>query len=549
MAGLTLLAIAVPLNIGYAQVAGLPPTAGLYALVLPTLVYALAASSRQVVASPDAAAAALVFSSLVGLQGGGVDLVTLAAAQAMVGGVILLAAGAFKLGFLANFLSKPILVGFVGGLAAEILVSQVAKMLGLKLPGGSEFIESCAHIVTSLAESSAWSLAVAVSTLLVLVVGRKLRPSLPWPLLALVMATLVTGVAGLDDKGVSVLGHVPVGLPGLSLPSLEVQTWVAIIPSAAALSLITMAEGLLIGRSYAVKNRYQVSPNRDLVAFGAANVAAGFSSSFTMGSSTSRTAAMQEAGSRSQLPSIVVVAGAAMLMLFGTELIASIPGPAIGAIVTVAIVNLLGFRELLEIRAIRRSEFLIAVTCFAGVLLAGPLKGLILAFVLSIMNLIRRAARPTLDVLPGDSFDHGWDTTRFAGESPDESLGRDEVVVVRMAAPLFFANALALTDAVRHAVDEGRARGVILDLEAVSDIDVTGGEALSEVLAWLTRRGVAVTYSRVRPDLISTLENAALVQSIPLHPTNREAVAALRLSLRSGTDADTAPAPSGSVEG
>src|SRR5918993_4955260 len=255
VAGVTLLAIAIPLNIGYAQIAGLPPTAGLYALVLPTVIYALVVSSRQLVVSPDAAAAALVASSIGGLAvAGSADYATLALAQAILSGLMFLLLAVFKLGFLANFLSKPILVGFVGGLALDILVSQVAKMLGVKIDSGSEFVEKVVELVGGLGTVNGWSVLISAASIGVLLLGRRFARAVPWALVVLVLATM-------------------------------------------ALTLITTAEGLLVSRSYGDKHSYRTDPNRDLFALGLGNIASGVSGGFAVGSSTSRTPAMDQAGS------------------------------------------------------------------------------------------------------------------------------------------------------------------------------------------------------------------------------------------------------------
>ena len=214
-AGVTLLAIAIPLNIGYAQIAGLPPTAGLYALIVPTLIYALVVSSRQLVVSPDAAAAALVASSIGGLAAAGsADYATLALAQAIISGILFLLMAVFKLGFLASFLSKPILVGFVGGLALDIMVSQIAKMLGVKIDSGGEFVEKVSGLILGLNTFNAWSLGVAAASVAVLLLGRRFLPRIPWALVVLIVSTIVVVVADLDDRGVDVLGEVPAGPPG-----------------------------------------------------------------------------------------------------------------------------------------------------------------------------------------------------------------------------------------------------------------------------------------------------------------------------------------------
>ena len=527
VAGVTLLAIAVPLNIGYAQIAGLPPTAGLYALILPGIVFALVASTRPVVASPDAAAAALVASSLGGLAAAGsADFVTLALAQAVLCGVFFVLFSVFKLGFLANFLSKPILVGFVGGLALDILVSQVAKMLGVSIDSGAEFVDKLTQLIGGLGKTNTWSLTIALGSLVLLVGGRRLARAVPWALVVLVLMTVLDVLAGLENQGVKVLGKVEAGAPTLTWPVIDLGSWVALIPSALALTLVTTAEGLLVARSYGEKRNYPTSPNRDLMAFGLGNIAAGVTGGFSVGSSTSRTAAMDQQGSRTQLPSIVAAVGTLLLVLFGTALLEHIPSPAIGAIVAVAILPLLGVREFRRLWSQDRAEFAVGAVCFLGALLLGPIAGIALAFILSLIVLASRAATPPVAVLSGAGIEDGTLTPVSDGQP----LTGPGVVILRFAAPLFFANSTRLGDAARaavHAGQPGEVRHLVLDLEAVTDVDVTGAENLEHLKAWLTTQQIELGYSRIRPDTQARLEHFGLVDGAGLYRTNREALARL----------------------
>lgn len=527
LAGVTLLAIAIPLNIGYAQIAGLPATAGLYALVLPTILYALVVSSRQVVASPDAAAAALVASSIGGLAvAGTADYATLAMAQAIICGILFALLAVFKLGFLANFLSKPILVGFVGGLALGILVSQIAKMLGVHIDSGGEFIEKSVQLVTGLTTTNGWSALIAILSVAVLLLGRKLMPAVPWALVVLVLATLAVVLTGADEAGVDVLGEVPAGPPALTWPMISWTEWLTLVPSAIALTLVTVAEGLLVARSYAEKRHYATSPNRDLLAFGVANVAAGASASFSVGSSTSRTAAMDQAGSRTQLPSLVLAAGTLLLLLFGTALLADIPSPAIGAIVAVAILPLLGIRDFIELWKLDRFEFWIGATCFLVTLLIGSIPGILVAFVLALVNMAKRAANPAIDVLarndnPADSL---------LEPAPVGAVTAPGVIVVRMAAPLFFANGAVFAESVKKAAlaaGPDAVAHVVIDMEAVTDVDVTAAEAFAGLKQWLEQHEIGLAFSRVRSEALPRLRRFDIIGDAPVYPTNRDAVTAL----------------------
>lgn len=523
-AGVTLLAIAIPLNIGYAQIAGLPPTAGLYALIVPTIIYALVVSSRQVVASPDAAAAALVASSVGGLAAAGsADYATLAMAQAIICGILFLLLAVFKLGFLANFLSKPILVGFVGGLALDIMVSQIAKMLGVKIESGGEFVEKVYDLVTGLGTINGWSVLISVVSVAILLVGRIRLRAVPWALVVLVLATVFVVTTGLDQKGVAVLGEVPAGAPALTWPMLDWTTWAALIPSAIALTMVTTAEGLLVSRSYAEKHRYPFHANRDLMAFGVANIAAGAQGSFSVGSSTSRTAAMDQAGSRTQLPSLVLAVGTLLLLLFGTELLADIPSPVIGAIVGVAVVPLLGIREFRELWKADRFEFLIGAVCFLVTLFVGSIPGILVAFVLALINIAKRAANPAIDVLeasdaPGESL---------LEDAPAGTVTAPGIIVIRMAAPLFFANGAVFTTAAKDAVTaagDGVVKHLVIDMEAVTDIDVTGAESFSALKTWLADQSITLGFSRVRPKTRQRLAQLDLLDDEKIYVTNRAAI-------------------------
>ena len=525
IAGITLLAIAVPLNIGYAQIAGLPPTAGLYALVVPGIAYAMLVSSRQVVASPDAAAAALVGSSVGGLAvAGSADYLAMALAQAILCGALFALAAVFRLGFLANFLSKPILVGFVGGLALDILVSQIAKMLGIKIDSGSGFEDKAGSLILGLPNVNGWSVLISVPAVAVLVAGRRLARTVPWALVVLITATTAVVAAGLEAKGVSVLGAVDAGPPALAWPRLDWNMWLALIPSAIALTMVTMAEGLLVARSYSEKRGYGTSPNRDLLAFGAANAAAGATGGFAIGSSTSRTAAMDQLGSRTQLPTLVAAGGTLLLLMFGTALLEHIPAPAIGAIVGVAILPLLGIREFRSLWRQDRFEFLIAAACFLVTLLIGAIPGIVIAFVLALINLARRASTPAIDVLAADDRPG----SSLLDPAPLGTPTAPGVLVIRMAAPLFFANGSVLSQSVKRAVSTiPGVHHVVLDLEAVTDIDVTGAEAFAALSDWLRRHKVNLAFSRPRRQIRDRMDSLGMARGATFYPTNREALAAL----------------------
>ncbi len=454
---------------------------------------------------------------------GGSGYATMALAQAIICGVLLVAAAVFKLGFLANFLSKPILIGFVGGLALDIMVSQLAKMLGIPLKSGEEFLGKLSQLSAGLGKTNPWSLLIAVASVAILLLGRRIAQVVPWALVVLIFTTVLVVTAGLETSGVAVLGPVDAGPPVLTWPVLDLAGWLVLVPSAIALTLVTMAEGLLVARSYGEKNGYPTSPNRDLLAFGAANIAAGASGSFTVGSSTSRTAAMDQAGSRTQLPTLVAAAGTLLLLLFGTALLEHIPSPAIGAVVAVAILPLLGIREFRVLWRQDQFEFIVGAVCFLATLLIGAIPGILIAFVLALVNLAKRAATPAVDVLAAE----GDPLAAVVRIAPPGTATAPGVLLIRVAAPLFFANSSAVAETIRdhiEAIVDPLVRYLVLDLEAVTDVDVTAAETFISLQHWLNERHITLSFSRARPGLEDRMRALGIITDEAVYPTNRAAL-------------------------
>ncbi|MCX5390549.1 SulP family inorganic anion transporter [Streptomyces sp. NBC_00094] len=502
-AGVTLTALAVPLNIGYAQIAGLPPAAGLYALILPAVLFALLSTSRQLVAAPDAAAAALVASSLGGLAAAGSGgYLALAAAQALIGALFFVVFWFFKLGFVADFLSEAVLIGFVGGLALEIMLSQAKKMTGVKTDA-EEFFKELWQFVTRLDQTHGWTLLLAAGTVAVVLLGRRLAPAIPWALVAIVAATLAVVLGDLDTHGVAVLGKVEGGLPAFRWPAVPDNNWVSLMPSALALTLVALAEGLLLARQMAQRGGYPVDANQELLAFGAANVAAGVSGSFTIGSSASRTAAMDQGGSRTQLPALVTAVLTGLLLLFGTGLLEKIPDAALGAVVAVAVAPIIGVGQLRTLWTVRRAEFLIATVCMVAVLLLGPIQGVIIAFLMTAVDFMRRAASPHTKKVPGPA---------------------ETDVTLHFSAPLFFANAETFRERVEQIVtgSEPPPRRIVIACEAVTDIDYTGSKELRGTVEWCRDRDVRVALTDVNGDLRALLGTYGLLSVVEIVPPSPE---------------------------
>ena len=550
-AGVTLAALMIPLNIGYAQVAGLPPVAGLYAAIIPLAVFALLASSRHLVTSPDASMAGLVGAALVAFAAPGEPLrLQYALALAVLCALVFFVFWLFRLAFLANFLSRAVMAGFITGLGVEVLTNQVRKILAAPhLAEGATGVLAAAErlkdtmatsvetegyflelvaLLDSIPRANLYSVAIGVSAFLIVRLMKRYTPKVPGALVALVLLTVAVSVFGLADKGVGVLGAIPSGPPALTLPGIPWTDYLRLLPSALAIVAILLCEGLLVVRSYSNKYGYKVDGDQMLFAWGAANLAAGFTGSLVTGNSPSRSAAMDASGSKSQLPSLVAAVTIAVVMLFFTDLLAYLPNAALAGIVANAVLSLIEVHELKELWRMRRSEFWIAAVCLLSVLVLGPLRAVLIAFLLSTIDVIRRASQPdTMALVEAPDGSH-FTPVRVA-DAPDAA----GLVIYRFGAPLYFANATLFLDEVEQLIDRAPApvRWFVLDAEAMVDVDTSGAQALRQAIALLAERKVTFAVSRADRAFRSWLEKYELMSLIDpgrFYPTNRHAAAAFR---------------------
>ena len=550
-AGITLAALMIPLNIGYAQVAGLPPVAGLYAAIIPLAVFALLTSSRHLVTSPDASMAGLVGAALVAFAAPGDPLrLQYALALAVVCGLLFLVFWVFRLAFLANFLSRAVMAGFITGLGIEVLTNQVRKILAaphvadagtgvlmaaerIKEAMASSvetegyFVEVIA-LVQSIPRANLYSVAIGVSAFLIVRLLKRYAPKIPGALVALALLTVIVAVFDLAAKGVGVLGAMPSGPPTLTLPAIPAADYLRLLPSALAIVAILLCEGLLVVRSYSSKYGYKADGDQMLFAYGAANIAAGFTGSLLTGNSPSRSAAMDASGAKSQLPSLVAAGTIAVVMLFFTDVLAFLPNAALAGIVANAVLSLIEVHELRELWRMRRSDFWIAATCLVSVLALGPLRAVAIAFLLSLVDVIRRASRPETSAL-----EEAPDGSHFVPVEAGQASGSSGLVVYRFGAPLYFANATLFLDEVEQLLARAGSpvRWFVLDAEAMVDVDTTGAQVLRQAITMVTKRGVTFAVSRADRSFRSWLEKYELMELIEpsrFYPTNRHAAAAFR---------------------
>jgi sulfate permease, SulP family len=526
-AGVTLAALALPLNIGYAEAAGLPAIVGINAALLPILAFALFSGSRQLVLGPDATVAALLAGLLpaVAAESGAMP-VELALGVAMLTGIILIVLWLVKAGTLVRFISKSVLVGFLAGLGIEILTSQVEKILNISVDTGGWFTD-VVEIVKQLPEASIASVVVGVTTIVAIRLCQRLVPRLPGPLIALV---LVGGaVYLLEPEGVKLLGEIPSGLPSLSFPTLDLSTWAELVGTALAIAVLTVAEGLLVASTAARRHDEELEVNGELVAMGLANIAAAVSSGMPIGASSSRTASTEAAGGRSQLPAIVSVIIVGAVALWFTDIVAEIPTAALAGLVANAVVAVIDVRAFRTFARVRRSELFIALGCTLAVLVLGPIGGLVLATVATMVDMVRRTAGSpwvTLEPPEGD-----WEMERFVAVADPDAVPADLVgaTYVRLTGPLFFANADALRDRVAEAAAAEEVRWVLLDFESVTDVDPTASEALADSVSEVRDHGKVIGITRASAPVRRLLDLYGITETISadqLYTTNREALAA-----------------------
>lgn len=534
LAGITLAALMIPLNIGYAQVAGLPPVVGLYACILPMIAFALFSTSRNLVAGPDAPISALIGGLLVALAApNDPRYVQLAFALGLLCALIFFLFWLFKLGFLANFLSRAVLVGFITGLGIEVFTSQLKKIMGVSIHAEGYFREVLA-LIQAIPVANLYSVGIGVGSIVIIRLLKRYAPKLPGALIALVLMTVIVAVFNLDQRGVSVLGQVPAGLPSFALPQVAVSDYVALLPGALAICGVTLAEGLLIARKYAQKYGDQIDPDQEMFAFGLANAAAGLTGGLVLGSSASRTAAMDSAGARSQWPGIVAALVVAVVLMFFSGLLALLPNAALGGIVANAVLKLIEVGELKELFHMRRSEFWIALVALLSVLVLGALPAVLIAFLLSLVDLLRRAAAPHTTVLAQAADGH------FISSEPPATQTAPGLVMYRFGASLYFANANLFVEDVKRLIDAAQPplRWFALDAESINDIDTTGAQALEQVIELLHKRGITFVLVRAHEPVRELLHRYDLLEKIDerrLYATNRDAIEAFRRELVTGS--------------
>ncbi len=521
-AWLVLTTMLVPVGIAYAEASVVPGIYGLYATIFPMLAYALFGPSRIMVLGPDSALAAVIIAVVLPLSHGDpARAIALASAIALVSGIVCIAAGVFRLGFITELLSKPIRYGYMNGIALTVLISQVPKLFGFSIESDgplSNLVAIGQAILDGKANVAASVLGIGTLALILLL---KNYPRFPGLLVAVIAATVVTGLLSLDQSaGVKVLGTLPQGLPGLAFPLITLADLQAVVIGGFAVALVSFADTSVLSRTFAARTRTHVDPNQEMIGLGAANLAAGLFQGFAISSSSSRTPVAEAAGAKTQVTGVVGACAVALLLLVAPNLLQYLPSSALAAVVIAAAIGLFEFADLRRIYRIQQWEFWLSMVCFVGVAVFGTIPGIGIAIGLAVIEFLWDGWRPHYAVLGRVDGVRGYhDIKRY----PDARLVPG-LVLFRWDAPLFFANAELFQDRVLHAIDTSPTpvKRLIVAAEPVTSIDVTSADMLAELQHKLSSAGIELHFAEMKDpvkDKLRRFEIFDLFGGNIFHPT------------------------------
>jgi sulfate permease, SulP family len=506
VAGLTTAAVVIPKAMAYATVAGLPIQVGLYTAFVPMIVYAVLGTSRPLSVSTSTTLAILTAAQLGEVVPNGDPAVLLQATAmltAMVGGVLILAS-VLRLGFVANFISEPVLVGFKAGIAVVIIVDQIPKVLGIHF-AKSTFLHNVAEIGVGVPHASIATLAIGVGTIVGLIVLEHYRPRWPAPLIAVAAAIAGAGLFAWQSHGVELVGAIPQGLPPITLPDLQLaeRLW----PGAVGIALMSFTETIAAGRAFVAKDEQSPRPNVELLATGVANAVGALFGSMPAGGGTSQTAVNRTTGAKTQIAGVVTAAMALMTMLFLSPLIGLMPQATLAAVVIVYSVGLIQPADFRSILRVRRTEFVWAIAAFVGVMLLGTLKGILVSIIVSLVALAQQTANPPVHVL-GRKRDTNVFRPRSDEHPDDETF--PGLLLLRVEGRLFFVNVERVTDKIGPLVVADNPSTVAIDLSGVFDLEYSALKSLTEAERRLRQRGIVVWLTGLTPNVLAMVRRSML---------------------------------------
>jgi high affinity sulfate transporter 1 len=529
IAGLSVAAVALPVGVAYAQLAGFNPAVGLYSSILPLLAYAIFGTSRQLIVGPDAATCALVAAAIAPMAAGDQSLYqSLSVTLTFLAGILCIGASYLKLGALADFLSKPILVGFLNGIALSIILGQFGKILGISITAGG-IVPRLLQLIQKIKLTHWPTATIALVTLLALFVVPRFFRRAPAPLVAMVLAGLGVRLFGLETHGVQTVGEIPAGLPILRLPHFPMGLVPNLMGDAAALALVSFSSMMLTSRSFASKNRYDIEPDREFAALGAANIASAISQGFAVSGADSRTATSEANGGRTQVTGLFAAITIAVVLLFFTGPLRYIPVAALGAVLVKAALSLVDISTSRTIYKIDRREFALSLLTTLGVVSIGSIQTILLAVILAVLRFVRLVSRPKIEILgevpgfPGfHSIHRHPDATTIPG-----------LMLLRFNAPLVFFNAPYFKRGILTAAGSAGSslKWLVLDMLPITSVDATGLYAAEEIADTLRERGVVLAAAGRQTEWHVWLESrgrAAADRKIPIYSSLRDVVRAYR---------------------
>ena len=511
IAGLTVCAILVPEGMAYAQLAGMPPETAFYAAPIALLAYAVLGSSRQLVVAVSSAIAIMSAATISGLApAGSVEYAALTAALAILAGLVSMAAGLLKLGRIAQFFSESVLTGFVFGLALLITIKQIPKLLGIEAEGDSA-VALVRDIIPHLRETDALTLAVGLAGIAAMIGLERRLPRVPAALVVLLGSIAVSVAFGLEARGVHVVGDLPAGLRGPTLPGVGLESIPLLLFGAIGIALVAFAEAIGPANEFAKEHGGKIDPNRELIAIGAANTGAGLFTGFPIGSSLSKSAANDRAGAHTPASLVTAAAATALVALFLTPLFAPLPEPTLGAIVVVAVAGMMKVAKMRQLWQLRRVDFWLAMIALVGVLVVPTLQALGIAVVISLGMLVWRASQARLTYL---GRERGGLEPVDLRAVPDAAI--PGLLIVRPDEMLFFANVAAVRDGILQAVadSEPRPTVVLLDLVLTSEVDVPVVEAVEDLNQRLVAEGIELWLCHLQPGARDLLDRAGTLATI-----------------------------------
>lgn len=513
LAGITVGVMLIPQGMAYALLAGLPPITGLYAALVPLLIYPVFGTSRELSVGPVALDSLLVASSISVMAKAGTETyLLLAVLVALMVGAVQFLLGAFRMGFLVNFLSHPVVSGFTSAAAFIIGFSQLKHLLRIDIPGSQQIHTILLHTFRNISDIHLDSLLIGSACIALLLALRRWRPNLPGALIVVVLSTLAVWFFDWHENGVKIVGEVPQGLPRPVLPLFDLATIERLYPAVGTIALVSFMEAIAVSKKFAAQNRYKIDANQELMALGAANITAGLFGGYAISGSFSRTAVSVHAGARSGVASLFTALLIALTLMFLTPLFYYMPKAVLASIVIVAVISLIDHQEALRLYRVRRSDFTLLIFTFVITLLLGARYGMLLSILASLVLIIRRISQPHVALMGQIP---GTDIVRNIRRAPEAVL-IEGLIIFRIDASLYFANVSYLKERIEESISErkDKIRAFIFDASSINEIDSSADIALQEIADAFASKGIALYFTNVKGPVRDMMKRSGLYDKL-----------------------------------